>query len=281
MRFDKFSTTEEEFVLFLQHTNEKQVAAETLFRHLSCTKSLSSVNRMWDVGCGSGEIVAALVKMLGQETTLEITLLEPESSLLEIARNKLRQVGVCSVITIPKTIEAATENEKYLQGFDLIIASQVLNYVINAESTLRQLYRALKPGGQLCVSLLMPTSDIFLIRSTYLRHFGRLSELGIHSEQLLEVIEHLLGKEYDTEIVSSYVTFPLSAVEELFENSRDQGVLSYNVAARITRFIGNSPLLAIPLDLLAEIVKIYRGRVRSGMVYLESKDRFVWIDKPV
>jgi 2-polyprenyl-3-methyl-5-hydroxy-6-metoxy-1,4-benzoquinol methylase len=278
MHFDQFSNTEQEFRLFLEHTNEKQVAAETIFRRLSRTKSLSSTHRIWDVGCGSGDIVSALVKMIGREAELEITLLEPESQLLEMARKKLRQSGVFSIVGIPKTVEAAVEGDDYRQGFDLIISSQVLNYVIDAEATLCQLYRALAPEGQFCASLLTPTSDIFLIRSMYLQHFGHLSEVGIHSEQLLEVIGNL-GWRYDTEVVLSYVELSLSDVEELIENPQNLDVLRNNVAARITRFIGNSPLLTIPLDLLTRIVEIYRKRVRSGKVYLESKERFVWVDK--
>jgi 2-polyprenyl-3-methyl-5-hydroxy-6-metoxy-1,4-benzoquinol methylase len=278
MSYNEFSNTEEEFCLYLRFTNEKQVAAQTIFDHLSRGKSHICIRRILDVGCANGEILNKLVQMLSDLEKVEVTLIEPNSRLLEFARSRLQHVGLQSIVSINKKIQETRENKDYIPGFNLIIASQVLNYVLDVRKTLEQLFAALAPNGQLCLSLLMPDSDIFVIRSMFLNYFRKKKELGIHSEELLESVNSL-GWKYDTQEVSCYVSFPISDVQTLLRNPTDLVMLRCNVAGRITRFIGNSPTPIIPPILLKKIAKLYFRRAKSGIVYLESKDRFIWIEK--
>lgn len=259
----KFSNIENEYLLFLQCTNEKEMAAKTIFKHFEHKKTRSSLKRLLDVGSASGEITNRLIQLMDNKENLNVTLIEPNSYLLKIARNQLEHSGIRSLVCIQKKIEETKEFEDYLPGFDLIIASHLLNYVIDIPNTLQQLYSAVALDGQLCISLSMPTCDIFKIRSIYLDYVDRKEELGIHSEELFRYIEDF-GWEYDTKEVTSLVKFLLSDVKSL---------------TGITRFIGHSSVSTIPPDLFDEISKIYLKHSKSGVVYLKSKDRFIWINK--
>src|SRR5260370_42371024 len=83
-----------DYLLFLQHANEKEVAVEIIHRHLrSSSSNNATILRLWDVGCGNGDVIANLAKLVEHDTILEISLLEPNVQLLTLAQDKLKQMN--------------------------------------------------------------------------------------------------------------------------------------------------------------------------------------------
>ncbi len=268
-----------DYLLFLQHTDEKQVAAEIIYRRLCLAHPDRTSIRIWDVGCGSGEVMTNFVKMVGSNTMLDITILEPDLQLFTIVQDKLSQMNVRMVTYISKTLEESNKDEDYIAGFDLIAALKMLYYVDDIVDALQQLYDALAPRGQLCISLHMPQSEAYVIRTMFREYYNVPVASRLDVESLLAVIKRLRWK-YELQIVTSYITFSLTDVEELLEKPDDPVMMRHNVVAGITRFIGHSQTIILPSELLVELITLYRKRARSNIVSLAIQDGYVWINKP-
>ena len=209
-----------DYLVYLQHTDEKRVATNILYHFLQQANHYNtSAIRLLDVGCGNGEVVANFITSFGQSTQFEVTLLEPNGQLLVLAQEKLKQTHAHVLASMPTKIEAATKIERDQHGFDLILALNLLYYVEDKAAILSALYDALVPGGYLCVSLQMSTSDIFAVRSVFRKYYRLPDETRFTIEKLLKILEELCWQ-HELQIVSSRVTFPMADVEDLLEHPR-------------------------------------------------------------
>lgn len=259
-----FSLIEGEFLLFLSCTNEKKNAARKIFQHFEPNAQVLTNIKLLDVGCGSGEISIKIIKLMGKPENVNITLVEPNSHQLNIAKVRMEKSGIHSMTCIQKKIEDSKEFEDYTPGFDLIIASHLFDYVSDIQEVLKQLYSALSPNGQLCIILSTPTSDVVTIRSILLDYLGKKEPDEVLSEDLLVYVKKF-GWQYEIEDVSSSIKFPLSNRNTLFG---------------ITRFIGHLPPTSLQPDLIKKISMIYSLKSNTGLVRLISKEKIIWISRP-
>jgi SAM-dependent methyltransferase len=109
-----------------------------LREHLPCRSFL-------DAGCGDGRYLAALA---GRAPTERIAGCDIAERILETARATAAQAGVT-----PELARANVESLPFGDGvFDLVLCTQVLEHVVDAQAVLRELARVLEPGGTLLLS---------------------------------------------------------------------------------------------------------------------------------
>jgi polyprenyldihydroxybenzoate methyltransferase / 3-demethylubiquinol 3-O-methyltransferase len=102
--------------------------------------------KVLDVGCGAGVLSEALGKL-----SAEVVGIDPATDLIEVARNHLSMnqhrlnVSYFDEILEDHLIE---NSEKY----DAVIASEVIEHIVNKEIFLESCVKALKPGGSLFIT---------------------------------------------------------------------------------------------------------------------------------
>lgn len=99
--------------------------------------------KILEVGSGTG------VNFPLYGSGVEVWAVEPSSDMLRYAKSKLAETSA-SIRLFPMTIEDFEMNENIPEsGFDAVVCTLVLCTIPNPEAVIRQLYRWLKPGGQL------------------------------------------------------------------------------------------------------------------------------------
>ena len=106
--------------------------------------------RVLDAGCGPGRVTIPLARAVG--TQGEVVAIDIQPRMLRRARDKAQAAGLTNI----QFQELAIEGGK-LGGaqFDRVILVTVLGEIPNRESAIREIYRALKPGGILSISEIM------------------------------------------------------------------------------------------------------------------------------
>lgn len=108
--------------------------------------------KILEVGCGAGILTEALGKLKA-----DVTAIEPSEKLLETARERL---GNMKIEYICDTIEshAQTNQSKY----DAVVASEVLEHVVDQKSFLNSCVETLKPGGSIFITTFNKTQASWL-----------------------------------------------------------------------------------------------------------------------
>lgn len=102
-------------------------------------------DRVLDVGCGTG---LSSLKFLGKADCL-ITGIDSSSEMLSIFKKKMRKLGLEEKITC-RLMDASSLKFKD-NTFDIAVSTVALHHIKNKGSVLRNIYRALKPGGRLVI----------------------------------------------------------------------------------------------------------------------------------
>lgn len=125
--------------------------------------------RLVDLGCGTGNALAAVVRAHGDDAarlTIDAVDLVPE--VLDRARRNLRAAAADSGVTPPEVRYHAADlslqdvpNLPFAAGsVDAVLMSLVLPYLADPGPLLDEVARVLKPGGRLVVSSLRPDVDM-------------------------------------------------------------------------------------------------------------------------
>lgn len=115
-------------------------------------KTMASIDipkngQILDVAAGTGDWTIALAKELGEKGHVTGFDLSPE--MLAVAREKVREAGVSFWVTLTQgnAMELPYEDDT----FDLVTIGFGLRNLPDTEKGMQELYRVLKPGGQLVV----------------------------------------------------------------------------------------------------------------------------------
>jgi len=143
--------------------------------------------RALEIGCGSGELLCNLLKQNFEVVGIDLT-----PSMIEASRTLvLKRCDGKRVFAAVADIENLPFCE---ESFDLIVAAGVIEYLVSDEKALRGLYRVLKPGGVVILSvrnkvnlsrLLVTTRD--LLRSLPLVG-SMMSELSSLAHRLFSLV---------------------------------------------------------------------------------------------
>ncbi|MGK2946064.1 MAG: bifunctional demethylmenaquinone methyltransferase/2-methoxy-6-polyprenyl-1,4-benzoquinol methylase UbiE [Candidatus Malihini olakiniferum] len=128
--------------------------------------------RILDLAGGTGDLTAKFSRLVGDMG--RVVLADINASMLKVAREKLRNLGIINNVSYVQTnAEALPFPENY---FDCITISFGLRNVTDQEKALRSMCRVLKPGGRLLVldfskPMLKPLSKIYDFYSFHILPF--------------------------------------------------------------------------------------------------------------
>lgn len=111
--------------------------------------------KILEVGCGAGILTEALAKLKAN-----VTALEPSEKLLSTAREHFQNLQGINVDYTCETIENHAENNK--EKYDAVVASEVLEHVVDQKSFLKACVETLKPGGSIFITTLNKTQASWL-----------------------------------------------------------------------------------------------------------------------
>ena len=103
--------------------------------------------KVLDLAGGTGDFTAKFSRIVGE--TGEVVLADINSSMLQVGREKLRNLGVVRNVSY---VQANAECLPFADNtFDCIVISFGLRNVTDKDKALRSMFRVLKPGGRLLV----------------------------------------------------------------------------------------------------------------------------------
>ncbi|AGQ38631.1 TPA: bifunctional demethylmenaquinone methyltransferase/2-methoxy-6-polyprenyl-1,4-benzoquinol methylase UbiE [Mannheimia haemolytica] len=103
--------------------------------------------KVLDLAGGTGDFTAKFSRIVGESG--EVILADINSSMLEVGREKLRNLGVVGNVSY---VQANAECLPFADNtFDCIVISFGLRNVTDKDKALRSMFRVLKPGGRLLV----------------------------------------------------------------------------------------------------------------------------------
>lgn len=103
--------------------------------------------KVLDLAGGTGDFTAKLSRIVGR--TGKVILADINSSMLEVGREKLRNLGVVGNVDY---VQANAESLPFSDNtFDCVIISFGLRNVTDKDKALKSIFRVLKPGGRLLV----------------------------------------------------------------------------------------------------------------------------------
>jgi SAM-dependent methyltransferase len=108
----------------------------------------SPMDRVLDVGCGSGRLAVALASLAAHVTGVDLT-----PAMLEQARGLQAQAGAPNI----NWLEADSTALPVADGaFDLVVSQAMFHHAADPAATLAEMYRACAPGGRIAVNDLTP-----------------------------------------------------------------------------------------------------------------------------
>ena len=103
--------------------------------------------KVLDLAGGTGDFTAKFSRIVGESG--EVVLADINSSMLEVGREKLRNLGVVGNVNY---VQANAECLPFADNtFDCVVISIGLRNVTDKDKALRSMFRVLKPGGRLLV----------------------------------------------------------------------------------------------------------------------------------
>jgi polyprenyldihydroxybenzoate methyltransferase / 3-demethylubiquinol 3-O-methyltransferase len=130
--------------------------------------------KILEVGCGAGILTAALGKLKAN-----VTALDPSDKLLSKARERLSDMNIefaCGSVEN----HAETNKEKY----DAVVASEVLEHVVDQKSFLKACVETLKPGGSIFITTFNKTQASWLAGIIAAEHILNLVPKNTHDWNL-------------------------------------------------------------------------------------------------
>ena len=131
-----------------------------------------SDKKILDVGSGTGTM---LVKIKQAHPTAEVTGLDGDPQILEIARSKARSLGLEMRFDQGMSFDLPYPDE----SFDVVLTSLMLHHLNrdDKQRTAQEMYRVLRPGGQLFgADFAEPRSSFGKAIRPLTRHFERIAE---------------------------------------------------------------------------------------------------------
>ncbi|TKB46292.1 bifunctional demethylmenaquinone methyltransferase/2-methoxy-6-polyprenyl-1,4-benzoquinol methylase UbiE [Thalassotalea mangrovi] len=104
-------------------------------------------NKVLDLAGGTGDLTAKFSKIVGANG--QVVLADINSSMLNVGRDKLRDLGVVGNVDYVQANAQALPFED--NTFDIVTIAFGLRNVTDKDEALRSIYRVLKPGGRLLV----------------------------------------------------------------------------------------------------------------------------------
>ncbi len=104
-------------------------------------------NKVLDLAGGTGDLTAKFSKIVGQSG--QVILADINSSMLQVGRDKLRDLGIVGNVDYVQANAQALPFED--NSFDVVTIAFGLRNVTDKDEALRSIYRVLKPGGRLLV----------------------------------------------------------------------------------------------------------------------------------
>ncbi|TLU65260.1 bifunctional demethylmenaquinone methyltransferase/2-methoxy-6-polyprenyl-1,4-benzoquinol methylase UbiE [Thalassotalea litorea] len=104
-------------------------------------------NKILDLAGGTGDLTAKFSKIVGSQG--QVVLADINSSMLNVGRDKLRDLGVVGNVDYVQANAQALPFEE--NTFDIVTIAFGLRNVTDKDEALRSIYRVLKPGGRLLV----------------------------------------------------------------------------------------------------------------------------------
>jgi polyprenyldihydroxybenzoate methyltransferase / 3-demethylubiquinol 3-O-methyltransferase len=129
--------------------------------------------KILDVGCGAGILSEALARL-----GAEVVALDPSVELIDIAKDHLSQQKGLNLTYSTELVQdhAAKHKEKY----DVVVASEVVEHVVDKQSFLQACVEALKPGGSIFVTTLNKTWSSWLFAIIWGEYILRLLPMKTH-----------------------------------------------------------------------------------------------------
>lgn len=143
-----FAPIESDYTFFMTHSTEAESDVAAYQRELNDFLLDRTSIRLLDFGCGNGDFSLPLLNALNiAPETLHITLCEPVTHQLAQAAERTSRFSHHPVETLGDISDAQDRQ------FDLIVANHVLYYVHDLRETIREMRRALAPGGKLALTM--------------------------------------------------------------------------------------------------------------------------------
>lgn len=121
----------------------KSQNADSIVRRLNLQPGM----RVLDAGCGPGRVTIPIAKALGVQG--EVVAIDIQQQMLDRARAKAQAAGLTSIQFRQAAIEEGKLGENQ---YDRIVLVTVLGEIPDRKAALREIHRALKPGGFLSVT---------------------------------------------------------------------------------------------------------------------------------
>ncbi|KAF2900566.1 hypothetical protein ILUMI_05608 [Ignelater luminosus] len=138
------------------------------------TKSLQGL-KLLDVGCGVGILSEALA-----EFGCTITAIDPSVDMIhEAKRHMALNPSLTNITYINETIEQHAQ--KYLEEYDVVVASQVIDHVDQPDLFLDMCSRCLKPGGPIFITSFNRTWTSWLVAIIFFEYIWGVIPRGAHS----------------------------------------------------------------------------------------------------
>jgi ubiquinone/menaquinone biosynthesis C-methylase UbiE len=126
---------------------ENPVARKFNARNIIAGLDVRPGMKVLDAGCGPGRVTVPLARAVGPHGDILAADIQPE--MLDRAKEKARAAGVSNVRFVQLGLgEGKLENEQ----FDRTVLVTVLGEIPDRQAALREIYRALKPGGILSIT---------------------------------------------------------------------------------------------------------------------------------
>ncbi|MFC7002786.1 bifunctional demethylmenaquinone methyltransferase/2-methoxy-6-polyprenyl-1,4-benzoquinol methylase UbiE [Pseudobowmanella zhangzhouensis] len=145
-----------------------------LWKRFTIDSGARAGHKVLDLAGGTGDLTAKFSRLVGP--TGQVVLADINQSMLEVGRDKLRNLGVVGNVEF---VQANAEELPFADNtFDIITIAFGLRNVTDKDKALASMYRVLKPGGRLLVlEFSKPTQD-WLSKVYDLYSFKVLPQMG-------------------------------------------------------------------------------------------------------
>ena len=143
-------------------------------RHAIELSGIRPGNVVLDLAGGTGDLTKAFAKRVGK--TGRVVLADINESMVRVGRDRLTNEGIIGNVNYTITnAEALTYPDN---TFDLVTISFGLRNVTNKDKALEEIYRVLKPGGQLMVLEFSKVTQPLLAKAYDFYSFNILPKMG-------------------------------------------------------------------------------------------------------